>query len=78
MNISLYAFAPENLISREGFGSHVPRQPAHLHTPAESGAYSIAPGRNHSRSSNLRGDDILLLKAENVRPYEQLLTIDRA
>ena len=39
MNISLSAFAPENLASRDGFGSPVPRQPAHLHTPAEYGAY---------------------------------------
>ena len=38
-NISLSAFAPENLVSREGFGSPVPRQPVHLHTQAESGAY---------------------------------------
>ena len=39
MNISLSAFAPENLVSRDRFGSPVPRQPAHLHTQAESGAY---------------------------------------
>ena len=39
MNISLSAFAPENLVSRDGFGSPVPRQPAHLHTQAESGVY---------------------------------------
>ena len=39
MNISLSAFAPENLVSRNGFGSPVPRQPAHLRTQAESGAY---------------------------------------
>ena len=39
MNISLSAFAPENLVSRDGFGSPDPRQPAHLHTQAESGAY---------------------------------------
>ena len=32
-------FVPENLVSRNGFGSPVPRQPAHLHTQAESGAY---------------------------------------
>ena len=38
-NISLSAFAPENLVSRNGFGSPVPRQPAHLHTRTESGAY---------------------------------------
>ena len=39
MNICLSAFAPKNLVSRDGFGSPVPRQPAHLHTQAESGAY---------------------------------------
>ena len=38
MNISLSTFAPENLVSRDGFSSPVPRQPAHLHTQAESGA----------------------------------------
>ena len=37
-NISLSPFAPENLVSRDGFGSPVPRQPAHLHTQAESSA----------------------------------------
>ena len=36
---SLSPFAPENLVSRDGFGSPVPRQPAHLNTQAESGAY---------------------------------------
>ena len=39
MNISLSAFAPKNLVSRDGFGSPVPRQPAHLHTQAESPAF---------------------------------------
>ena len=38
MNISLAAFAPENLVLRDGFGSPVPRQPAHFRTQAESGA----------------------------------------
>ena len=32
INISLSPFAPENLVSRDGFGSPVPRQPAQLHT----------------------------------------------
>ena len=41
MNISPSAFAPENLVSRDGFGSPVPRQPAHLHIQAESGAYFL-------------------------------------
>ena len=39
MSISLSPFTPENLVSRDGFGSPVPRQPAHLHTQAESGAF---------------------------------------
>ena len=30
---------PKNLILRNGFSRPVPRQPAHLHTQAESGAY---------------------------------------
>ena len=39
MNISLSAFVPENLASPDVFGSPVPRQPPHLHTQPESGAY---------------------------------------
>ena len=39
MNISLSPSVPENLVSRDGFGSPVPRQSAHLQTQAESGAY---------------------------------------
>ena len=39
MIFSLSPFAPDNLVSRDGFGSPVPRQPAHLHTQGESGAY---------------------------------------
>ena len=30
---------PESLVSRDGFSRPVPRQPAHLHTQAESGVY---------------------------------------
>ena len=45
MDISLSSFAPENLDSRDGFGSPVPRQSAHLHIQAESGAHL----RNSSR-----------------------------
>ena len=43
MNISLSALAPENLLLRDGFDIPVPRQPAHVHTQAESGAYGIPP-----------------------------------
>ena len=45
MNIPLSPYVPENLVSRDGFSRPVPRQPAHLHTKAESGAYL----RNSSR-----------------------------
>ena len=33
---SLSPFAPESLVSRDGFGRPVPRQPAHLNTQADS------------------------------------------
>ena len=39
INISLFPFAPENLVSRDGFGSPVPRQPAYPDTQTEYGAY---------------------------------------
>ena len=39
MNILLSPYVPENLVSRDGFSRSVPRQPAHLHTQTESGAY---------------------------------------
>ena len=39
MNIPLSPYVPDDLISRDWFHSPVPRQPAHLHTQAESGAY---------------------------------------
>ena len=38
-NIPLSPCVPENLVSRNGFSRPVPRQPAHPHTQAESGAY---------------------------------------
>ena len=43
MDVSLSPFAPENLVSQNDFGSPVPRQPAYLHTQAESDAYGIPP-----------------------------------
>ena len=64
MNISLSAFAPENLVSRDGFGSPVPRQPAHLHTQAESGAYL----RDSSRVSR-RSPFIYYRRTKNDREY---------
>ena len=38
-NIPLSPCVPENLVSRDGFSRPIPRQPAHRHTQAESGAY---------------------------------------
>ena len=38
-NIPLSPCVPENLVSRDRFSRPVPRQPAHLHTQAKSGAY---------------------------------------
>ena len=38
-DIPLSPCVPENLVSRDGFSRPGPRQPAHLHTQAESGAY---------------------------------------
>ena len=40
MNIPLSPYVPESLVSRDGSSRLVPHQPAHLHTQAESGAYS--------------------------------------
>ena len=43
-NIPLSPCVPENLVSRDGFSRPVPRQPAHLHTQAESVlTYGIPP-----------------------------------
>ena len=39
MNIPLSPCVPENFVSRDEFSCPVPRQPAHLHTQAEPGAY---------------------------------------
>ena len=44
-DFSLSAFAPENFVSRDRFGSPIPRQLAHLHTQAEYGAYLLDSSR---------------------------------
>ena len=51
MSISLSPLAPENLVSQNGFGSPVPRQPAHLHTQAEYGVYLWDSARVPRRAS---------------------------
>ncbi|CAM9637140.1 unnamed protein product [Ascophyllum nodosum] len=68
MNISLSAFALESLVSRDGFGSPVPRQPADLYTQAESGAYlrdfSRFPRRQQSIQTPDRGSPASLAQVD--------------
>ena len=82
LNISLSPFAPENLVSRDGFDSRpVPRQPAHLQTQAESGAYlrdfSRVPRRRpfiylnrHTPSSQPRVYRVTHLRTDGVHCRE--------
>ena len=74
MDIPLSAFAPENLVSRDRFGSPVPRQPAHLHTQAESSAYL----RHSSRVPRwrLRPNERLCIKRSSlVRPSSRVVQV---
>ena len=50
-NIPLSPCVPKNLVSRDGFSRPVPRQPAHLHTQAESGKYFRSKSDAHKRWS---------------------------
>ena len=81
MFFPLSPLAPENLISRDGFGSPVPRQPAHLHAQAESGAYfrdsSRVPLRRpfiflnrHASSGRTRVYRVMQLRADGVHCRE--------
>ena len=62
-NISLSPCVPGNLVSRDGFSRPVPRQPAHHHTQAESGAYL----RNSSRGIVHRNRKRFLLSQSTLR-----------
>ena len=76
MNTSLSTFAPENLVSQDGFSSTVPRQSAYLHTQAESRAYGISPEflggvhififNRHMASSQSRFYRVTQLRADGV------------
>ena len=81
MNISLSPFAPENLVSRDEFDNPFSRQPAHLHTQAESGAYlrdsSRVPRRRpyiysnrHTPSGQSRFHQVTQLRYDGVRRRE--------
>ena len=85
MIISLFPFAPENLVSRDGFGSPVPREPAHLHTQTESGAYlqdsSRVPRRrpfiyfnHHTPSGQSRVYRVMQLRTDGVHCRESIGT----
>ena len=66
MNSSLSAFAPDNLVSRDGFGSSVPRQRAHLHTQAEYGAYLRDSSRVRRRRPFFFFCEVLIDRLNNI------------
>ena len=73
-NIPLFPCVPENLVSRDGFSRPIPRQPAHLQTQAESGAYlrdSSRVMRGLNRFDNTQG---ITEYREPVAPVVQLVT----
>ena len=71
MNISLSPFAPENLVSRDGFGSPVPRHPALLNTQAEYGAYlrdsSRVPRRHPNTASHTPSGQFRVYRVTQLR-----------
>ena len=80
MNISLSAFAPENLVPRDGFGNPVSRQPAHFHTQAESGAYlrdsSRVPRRRlHYKAHRMCNCKYVSLNLLQVGPIARVLLL---
>ena len=62
---SLSAFAPKNSVSRDGFGSPVLRQPAHLQTLAESGAHSLPSRLNVVLTFGISPHTVLLVRRAN-------------
>ena len=62
-NIPLSPCVRENLVSRDGFSRPVPRQPAHLHTQTESGAYL----RDESMETTLRRRILFLWAGKLLR-----------
>ena len=69
--ILLSPCVPENLVSRDGFSRPVPRQPAHLHTQAESGAYL----RDSSRSTLLYSCTAVYTPTHPLQYYNYISTI---
>ena len=78
---SLSPFAAKNLVSQDGFGSPVPRQPARLHPQIDTGAYmrdySRDPRRpplpyihRHTSSGQYQVDRVTQLHTDGVRGQE--------
>ena len=61
------AFVPDNSVSRDGFGSPVPCQPAHSYTQAEPGAYMGDSSRVRRRRPFL-----YLKPPDDIRPLPSL------
>ena len=74
MNISRSAFVPEKLVSRDGFGGPVPRQPAHLHTQAEYGAYLR---EDSSRVPRAASYGVMIMIANPVKLENYFVSRDR-
>ena len=83
MNISLSAFAPENSVSRDGFGSSVSRQPAHLHIilrlnlvltygipPEFRGGVHLSISNRHTASGQSRVYRVTQLRTDSVHCRE--------
>ena len=66
---SLSSFAPENLVLRDGFRCPVPRQSAHLHTQAESGAYSRDSSKVQRRHPFIIGTHIMYYECRSTYMY---------
>ena len=84
MNICLSAFAPENFVSRDGFGRPVPRQPVHstlrlnlvltrgIPPDLRGGVYLFILYR-HTPSGSFRVYRVTQLRTGGVRPGDVAL-----
>ena len=70
MNIPLSPCVPENLVSRDGFSRPVPRQPAHLHTQAESGVVVVVVD-SHIQRIVLAAEETTVTQQVSHRPIKR-------
>ena len=76
MNIPLSPCVPENLVSQDGSSRPVPRQSAHLHTQAESGAYGLGLETGAERTTIVDIFDIIPKVIDAVIHLKVLLILD--